>query len=170
MPVVLCPAPCPPITRGIVQFSAPEFVGLWPQFAGLPNPAMAQQFVFATLLLKNSCASAVQDANERLQLLYMLTAHLCILNVGTDDGNGDATPAQGMVGRIANATEGSVTVAAEYSSEVTQSEAFYIQTQPGALFWQATASYRTMHYVGAPSVGPNGPGFPWLGDGFFGVE
>lgn len=170
MPVVPCPTPCPPIVKGIVQFLASEFVAAWPQFAGLTNGSMAQQFIYATLLLNNSCASAVQDANQRLELLYMLTAHLCILNVGTNDGAGSVSPAQGMVGRIASAGQGSVNVASEYSSSVTQTEAYYIQTQPGALFWEATSGYRIMVYVGAPTVGPNGPGFPWLGDGFFGVE
>lgn len=165
MPVVPCPTPCPPITRGLVQFSAPEFVGLYPEFTGLTNPSMQNQFNNAQLLLDNTCGSAVQDANKRLILLYLLTAHELILNVGTNDGEGSVTPPQGIVGRIASATEGSVTAAAEYSSEVTQSEAFFIQTKYGAQYWQMTASYRTMHYVGAPQVGPNGPGYPY---GYFG--
>lgn len=170
MPVVPCPSPCPPIARGVVQFSAPEFVALWPEFTGLTNGVMANAFTLATLLLNNSCASRVQDANVRLSLLYLLTAHVCYLNNGTNDGAGNVNTPPGVVGRIASATEGSVSVAAEYSSEVSQSEAFFIQTKYGAQFWQMTAQYRTMHYVGAPAFGPNGPGFPWSFGGLVDIE
>jgi hypothetical protein len=124
----------------------------------------------ATFLLNNSCASAVQDANQRLILLYTLTAHVLLIDRGTNDGAGNVTSPQGIVGRIDSAAEGSVNVSAAYSSEVTQSEAYFIQTKYGAKFWQQTAQYRTMQYVGAPSFGPNGPGFPF-GFGFgFGID
>lgn len=161
MPVVACPSPCPPITRGVVQFSAPEFVLQYPEFAGLTNAAMANAFNDAQFLLNNSCGSLVGDANLRLILLYTLTAHVLLIDQGTNDGAGNVTTPQGIVGRIDNASEGSVSVSASYNNEVTQSEAYFIQTKYGAKFWQQTAAYRTMHYVGAPSVGLNGPGFPW---------
>lgn len=162
MPVAPCPTPCPPVVKGIVVFDGPEFVALYPEFAGLTNQAMANAFTLATLLLDNSCGSRVQDANQRLQLLYLATAHVLFLNSGTKDVNGVGSPPPGIVGRIASATEGSVTAAAEYSSEVSQSEAFFIQTKYGAQFWQMTAAYRTMLYFGPPSFGPNGPGFPFF--------
>lgn len=167
MPVVPCPSPCPPITRGIVQFSPTEFVAIYPEFTGLTNGGMQTQFNGAELLLNNGCASRVQDANKRLQLLYMLTAHLCILNLGSNDGAGNVTTPQGIVGRIADATEGSVSVSAEWSSTVSESMAFFAQTKYGAMFWQSTKSYRTAHYIPPPSSGPNGPGFPF-GLGWFG--
>lgn len=166
MPVVPCPSPCPPITRGIVQFDAPEFVAIYPEFTGLTNPQMQTQFNGAALLLNNSCVSRVQDANKRLQLLYMLTAHLCLLNCGTNDGAGNVTTPQGIVGRIADATEGSVSVSAEWASTISESMAFFSQTKYGAMFWQSTKSYRTAHYIPPPSDGPNGPGFPF-GFGWF---
>lgn len=166
MPVVPCPSPCPPITRGVVQFDKAEFVALYPDFAGIAAGVSQNAFNDATFLLNNSCASIVQDANRRLLLLYKVTAHVLVLNAGTDDGLGNVTPAQGIVGRIDSASEGSVSVSAAYSSEVGQSEAFFIQTKYGAQFWQQTAQYRTMHYVGPPLIGPNGPGFPWQSPGF----
>jgi len=144
-----------------VQFNAPEFVALYPEFAGLTNAAMQTAFNDAQLLLDNTCGSLVQDANQRLILLYTVTAHCCFLENGTNDGAGNVVPAPGIVGRIDNAAEGSVSVAASYNSDVTISEAYFIQTKYGAKFWQQTASYRTMHYVGAPTHGPNGPGFPY---------
>jgi hypothetical protein len=148
-----------------VEFSPTEFVAIYPEFTGLTNGQMGNAFTFATLLLDNSCSSRVRDANQRLQLLYLLTAHVAFLTYGTNDGAGNVNTPPGIVGRIASATEGSVTAQAEYSSQVSQSEAFYIQTKYGAMFWQMTAQYRTMHYVGPPSFGPNGPGFPF---GYFG--
>lgn len=167
MPVVPCPSPCPPITRGVVVFDAPEFVAIYPEFTGLTNPSMQTQFNGAVLLLDNTCASRVQDANKRLQLLYMLTAHMCILNLGINDGAGNVSDPQGIVGRIADATEGSVSVSAEYASTIGESLAFFSQTKYGAMFWQATKAYRTAHYIPAPDCGPNGPGFPF-GFGWFG--
>ena len=170
MPVIPCPSPCPPPTVGVVQFSSDEFNVLYPEFAGL-NPTVQQNsFNDATLLLNNSCNSYVFDANQRMSLLYTLTAHCLLIDRGTNDGQGNVTPAQGIVGRIDNASEGSVSVSASYNSDVSQSEAYFIQTKYGAKFWEQTAYIRTATYIGAPSVGPNAPGFPWLGDGFFGVE
>lgn len=165
MPVTPCPTPCPPVVTGIVQFSAPEFVALWPEFTGLANGVMQNAFNIATLLLNNSCGSVVRDANLRMALLYMLTAHVCFLNAGTNDGAGNITPAPGIVGRIDSASEGSVSVTAQYASTVGQSMAFFIQTKYGAQFWQATVQYRSMRYFGPPQFGPNGPGYPWPGAG-----
>jgi hypothetical protein len=138
---------------------------LWPEFAGLTNANMLTAFNDAQLLLDNTCGSAVQDANKRLILLYTLTAHVCAIDFGTNDGAGNVTPPQGIVGRVANAAEGSVSVSAEYSSEVSQSEAYYIQTKYGAKFWQQTMAYRMAFYTAAPSYGPNGPGFSFFDDG-----
>jgi hypothetical protein len=153
-----------------VQFSAEEFVALYPEFTGLTNIVMMNSFNDATLLLDNSCASAVQDANKRLLYLYTLTAHCLLIDRGTNDGEGDVGTAQGIVGRIDNAAEGSVSVSASYNNDVSQSEAYFIQTKYGAKFWQQTASYRAGGvYVGAPSFGPNGPGFPF-GYGIVEVE
>jgi len=166
VPVVPCPSPCPPITRGVVQFDATEFNALYPEFSGL-NPTVQQNsFNDATFLLNNSCGSAVCDANQRMSLLYTLTAHCLLIDRGTNDGAGNVTPAQGIVGRIDSAAEGTVNVSASYNNEVTMSEAYFIQTKYGAKFWQQTAPYRTMVYVGPPSFGPNGPGYPFDDSGF----
>jgi Protein of unknown function (DUF4054) len=159
MPVVACPSPCPPITRGIVQFLQSEFVMAYPEFTGISSGANQNAFNDAEFLLDNSCGSAVQDANKRMQLLYTLTAFVSFGQNGTNDGMGNVTSAPGIVGRIDSATQGSVSVSAAYSTTVGQSEAFFIQNKYGAKFWQQTMAYRTMHYIPAPQFGPNGPGF-----------
>ena len=170
MPVVPCPSPCPPITRGVVVFDAQEFIDAWPDFTGITNGQMATAFNLAQLVLNNSCGSIIEDANVRLTLLYMVTAHVAFLLYGTNDGAGNVVPPPGIVGRINAAAEGSVSVQAEYASEVSESLAWFSQTKYGAMFWQATAQYRTMHYIGAPESGPNGPGGPFGWQGFTQIE
>lgn len=157
MPIVSCPSPCPPVVLGVVQFSSAEFVAIYPEFTGIATPVQASAFADATLLLNNSCGSLVQDANQRMALLYTLTAHCLFLQAGTNDGAGNVLPPPGIVGRIDNAGQGSVSVGASYNNEVTMSQAYFIQTKYGAKFWQQTAQFRTMFYVGAPCSGPNGP-------------
>lgn len=170
MPVVPFPSPPTPITRGQAQFLQSEFAAIYPEFTGIPSASNQESFNDATLLLNNGPCSRVQDANKRLQLLYMLTAHLSFLEYGTNDGAGNVNTPPGIVGRIASATEGSVSVSASYSDSVNQSEAFFIQSKYGARFWQATIQYRTMHYIGAPAIGPNGPGFPFNDWGWGNIE
>lgn len=161
MPVIPCPTPAPQPVHGVVQFDNTEFTSAWPEFTGIPLGKNQTAFNLATLLLNNSCGSIISDASQRLTLLYILTAHVGFIINGTNDGAGNVNPPYAVVGRLASATEGSVTAAVEWSSEVSDSEAFYLQSKYGALFWTATAFIRTMHYIGPPSFGPNGPGFPF---------
>jgi hypothetical protein len=164
MPVIPCPTPRPQPVHGIVQFSAPEFVALYPEFTGLTNAVMQNAFNDAVFFLNNSCCSAVCDANQRLILLYKVTAHVLFLTQGTNDGAGNTTTPQGIVGRIDSASEGSVSVNAQYNAVISESEAYFIQSPYGAAFWQMTSPYRTALYIGPPAFGPNGPGY----DAYFG--
>jgi len=151
-----------------VQFSSAEFVALYAEFTGIPSGTQQLAFNDATLLLDNSCGSMIQDANRRMALLYTLTAHCLFLENGSNDGAGNVVPAPGanVVGRLASAAEGTVSAGLEFNADGGPSQAYFIQTKYGAKFWQQTAPYRTMQYVGAPACGPNGPGFPWAGNNF----
>jgi hypothetical protein len=111
----------------------------------VPDLALTNNFTAATLMLQNSCCSVVRDAPTRQMLLWLLTAHITALLNGV---NGQ--PPQGVVGRVSNAAEGSVSVAVAYSSTVTQSEAYFTQTPWGAQYWQSTLAYRTARYVPPP--------------------
>lgn len=157
MPVVACPSPAPQPVRGIVQFAAVEFKTAYPAFATVADALLASDFDIATLFLNNSCCSVVKDANVRLKLLYMVTAHIAALLQGEN-----GKPPSGVVGRVASATEGSVSASLAYASEMSMSEAYFSQTQYGAMFWQATAGYRMFYYVPAPADACVGrmPGFP----------
>lgn len=170
MPIVPC-APTP-IVKGIVTFDPSIFTDAdhYPEFVAVPTGQLNFNFLRAQLLLNNSCGSRVCDANARETMLDLLVAHLTFLTNGIPPN----TPAPGIVGRINSATEGSVSVSAEYSSNVSQSEAFYIQSKYGALYWEMTAQYRTGVYIPPPqsgcigpfsgNLGPLGNGFPgWNG-------
>jgi hypothetical protein len=167
--VTIGPCTNTPPTPGVVVYNQAQFLASYPEFTATNTAyptALANNFLTATLLLNNSCCSRVVDVNVRQQLLYMLTAHLTALYQGV---NGQ--PPQGVVGRVSDATEGSVSMSAEYASTVSMSAAFYLQTQYGATFWASTVTYRTMTYVAAPPrcYGPYGSfGAPFQGYGGYG--
>ncbi|MGA7539854.1 MAG: DUF4054 domain-containing protein [Steroidobacteraceae bacterium] len=131
------------ITPGIVTFDPAAFIAAYPSFATVPASALQANFNSATLMLNNSWCSVVRDEPTRAQLLNLLTAHITALLNGAY-GEGPS----GAVGRVSSATEGSVSANIDY---LTQSEAaaYFTQTQWGAMFWQATAIYRTARYVSA---------------------
>lgn len=104
MPVVPCATVQP--VFGIVDYSAAEFLASYPEFTGINNAtpqSLANDFVGATFLLNNTCCSRVQDANQRLYLLYLLTAHIATIFQGVNDG-GVLAPAFTGVGSIAGTT------------------------------------------------------------------
>lgn len=167
MPVVPCPSPVPPITRGVVTFDPAAFIVLYPAFATVAPDVLTGYFSIAELFLNNSCCSVVKDANVRERLLNLLVAHIAALLSG-ENGN----PPAGLVGRVDKAAEGTVSVSASYVTEMSMSEAYFSQTQYGAMFWTATAGYRAFHYVPAPvdmciGRGPGffGPSSRWPGGG-----
>lgn len=149
--------PCAPVpfAIGVVAFDFTEFTGLYPEFAGLTSQLASNAFNFATIQLDNSCNSRVINANIRLSLLYMLTAHILFLTSGSNDGANNITPPPGVVGHIDSASEGSVSVAASLSSVVGQSQAYYSQTRYGMQYWQSTAPFRTSLYLAPPCIPPN---------------
>jgi hypothetical protein len=117
----------------IVAFDSALFCARYPEFAALSPKTLDAYFSEATLYLDNSDASPVADVTARAVLFNMLVAHIAAL-----------ASAQ-LVGRISQATEGSVSVTADMGPPAGTS-AWFMQTKYGASFWQATASYRTFRY------------------------
>lgn len=154
--------PCAPSTPvfGIVSFDPADFRTAYPEFTGIADGPLNQNFSLATLLLNNTCGSRVSDANQRETLLNVLVAHMTFLSNGTNDGGSPPIilSPPGVVGRIDSATEGAVSVSAQFEAPPNASQAYFIQTKYGALYWTLTARYRTMLYVCAPA-----PGGPWCG-------
>lgn len=145
MTIVACPPNVSP-SRGVVNFVPADFKAGFPEFTSIADAVLSVNFGLATLQLNNSCNSRVLNALQREQLLNLLTAHVTQLRNGI---NGQA--ASGIVGRISEAAEGSVRASADMGN-VTLNAAYFLQTQWGAMYWQATAQYRTAVYVPAPAV------------------
>jgi hypothetical protein len=127
-----------------VVFDPVAFVARYPEFSTVSAPTLGDYFTEATMYLDNTDASRVSNLAQRALLLNMLTAHVAALNGSGVNGNG----APGLVGRINSATEGSVSVSAEYATPANGTQAYFQQTQYGAAFWAASARYRTMQYIG----------------------
>lgn len=124
----------------VAVFDYSVWAARYPNLAASVDATLAgTYFTEAELYLDNTDKSVVENVATRLILLNMLVAHIAILN-GADR--------QGLVGRIASATEGSVTVSSELATPGTA--AWFTQTQPGTAFWQATSSFRSMRYVPGP--------------------
>ncbi len=140
--------------HGVVEFVPADFIVLYPEFTGVAPGTLTLYFDLATMIVNNTCGSIVSDAAKRERLLNLLTAHIAtlqpVLTAGSGAGSGPS-----LVGRVASATEGTVSISAQYATQVSQSMAWFIQTQYGALFWQLTSGVRSMRYV-AP-CNPCGP-------------
>lgn len=123
----------------IVTFSPDRFATRYPQFTGSDQAFLQACFDEAGLYLNNTESSPVIDVAERERLLHMLVAHLVALNKAIEQGNSG-------VGRIASASEGSVSVSLDYGA-VTGSQSWYAQTPYGASYWAATSAYRKFRWV-----------------------
>jgi hypothetical protein len=137
----------------IVQPNYSTFTTRYPEFAvGGAQPVSSDLYQAywneATLYQANNGAGPICDATNALMLMNMLVAHIAALNA--PNANGTAAP--NTVGRVSNATEGSVTVGLEnqYPPGTPQ---WYQQTKYGAAWWSATAQYRTMRYRPGPVMG-----------------
>lgn len=126
---------------GVVVFDPAAFKQRYPEFSTVSDALLSDYFAEATIYLDNTDCSRVQDVDVRRMLLWMLVAHIAAINAGVN-GEG-ASP---LVGRINNATEGSVSVGTDMGA-VPFTATWFLQTKYGAAFWQATAPFRTMRYV-----------------------
>jgi hypothetical protein len=128
-----------------VNFDYNAWVARYPEFSPtgaqpvVPSTAAAY-FAEAGFFLDNNGTGPVEDSGMQLRLMNMLTAHIAALNNAA------------LVGRITNASEGSVSVVVENSYE-SGSAQWYQQTKYGAAFWAATGQYRRMRYAPGPVMG-----------------
>lgn len=141
---------------GIVIFDPVEFKELYPSFSSLTDPQLNNAFSLATMYLANTECSVVSDVAQRKTLLYLLTAHIAKMQYG-EYGQKPG----GLVGRISSATEGSVSVSAEYAAAAGSAQ-WYLQTSYGASYWEATARYRVARYVAGPTGVAIPVSVPWL--------
>ena len=144
----------------------------FPEISEWCSPDQAEgYFDFATSLLDNRdsggtrpfCTalqnSPITDIPTRQRLLGLLTAHIATLFAPI---NGIASPT--LVGRITNASEGSVSVGVDFPSD--PGAEWFTQTKYGAMFWQLTKRYRMMrYYPGRQAFRQGWPG-TWAPDGW----
>ena len=161
------PLPVPPslpqLTCGPVTFSYATWIAMFPLFSPLTQEQGLAYFNLATLICANTSTNPINRDGNLAALLYLLTCHFAWLNCPKDaSGNPAATgsPPSGLVGRISNATEGSVSVTTEWNAGSSSDlEAFLTQTEWGASYWAMTAQYRTARYLARPTRVVNGIGF-----------
>jgi hypothetical protein len=133
----------------VAVFDPAAFKVQYPQWAALPDLQLQAYFDTATLYFRNDGTSPARTVAIQTLLLNLLTAHITFLSAGAD-GKG---PVQ-IVGRVNSASEGSVSVGADYPA--TPTNAWFLQTPFGASFWQATAAYRMARYIPGPTRFGNG--------------
>lgn len=129
-----------------VVFDPAAFKARYPEFAAVANPTLAACFDEAGIYLSNTDNSPVQNLTRRTTLLNMLTAHVAYIG-GLLSADGMPRP----VGRVSQASEGSVSAAFEGVPPTPGSGAWFQQSQYGAAFWQATSSLRGMRYIPCPT-------------------
>ena len=121
------------------------FKARYPQFCAADSQRLGFFWQEACLLLKPGDDSVVCDPAERALLLWLLTAHIAMVN-GITQADGQPLP----VGAINSATEGSVSVSFNYNA-LPGTQAWYQQTQFGLMYWQFTAKYRSARYIPQPT-------------------
>ena len=147
----------------IYAFNYAAWLAVYPEFSspGGSTPVTSDQanayFGIATSLQVNDGSGPVSSAVQQAAMLNALTAHIAAL-FSTPAGSPSPSP---LVGRISSATEGSVSVTAEWAAQVSDNEAFYLQTKYGALYWQMRKAFLTMRYVPKRIGGPV-PGYGGL--------
>lgn len=126
----------------IVTFDYAAWSARFPELASsVAEPQAQGYFDEATLYQANDGSGPVCNAVQQSALLNLLTAHIAKL-YATLNG----VPASGLVGRISDATEGSVSVSADMGAEAGAFQAWLQQTAYGASWWNATRQFRTFRY------------------------
>lgn len=123
-----------------VQFVYSDWAAIFPQFSNLtqaqitgPVLTMAQQYC------RNDGGGPVNDPGVQTQLLNLMVAHVAQLLYGST-----AQPLSDAVGRVSSASQGSISATIEFPT--TPSNAWFLQTQYGAMWWQLALPYRLGKY------------------------
>lgn len=126
----------------VVSFSLDSFQLRYPEFAAV-DPALVQEYWNeAQQYHANDGSGPVGDPTQQQILLNMVAAHICQLNAPLN-----GVPSSQVVGRVQNASEGSVSVSTDLKiPEGSALAQWYAQTKYGLAYWAATGRYRTMRY------------------------
>lgn len=134
-------------------FNYNTWVSTFPELAGVSEAQATLYFYsFAQLYVRNDGGGPVNDPTMQAGLLNLTTAHIARLFSSQTNGvstTGGSTSPSPLVGRIATATEGTVTVNTEMPDQQPNA-AWWNQTPYGAAVWVALKPFRTFRYL--PSV------------------
>jgi hypothetical protein len=166
----------------VVTFVYADFIASFPAFTNVNEAQFTGPggfFPQATILCGNNIRNPAiggmgptWGAETLTTMLYLLTAHIAWTQSLKDaQGNPTSTPGLStggsLVGRIDQATEGSVSVHADMgdANAGSPSQAWFEQTQWGATYWAMTAGIRTGVPVSMPTIVVQPPfrgrGFGW---------
>ena len=124
----------------IASFNPAYWSQRYPEFAGIAETTAPIYFVEAGLYLDNTGGcNPIPDANTQSLLMHMLTAHIAELYDASS-----ARGSQALVGRINNASEGTVKV--QSTMDDSDRDAWLSQTKYGISFLRATRQYRRFRY------------------------
>lgn len=134
---------------GGVTFNYTTWALRFPELAAYVGEPLAQLYFdeAATLYVDNS-ATTIIDANMLPLVLNLATAHLAAMNA---INNGQLPSA--LVGRIAGATEGSVSVQTAPLAGEQPGRDWWAQTRYGFQVWQALSGYMSAFLIPGPRRG-----------------
>lgn len=127
---------------GGVVFNYSNWALRYPELAASVSSGLAQlYFNEATSYCDNTPQTPFTDIGQLATYLNMVTAHIAALNAPLN-----GAPSSPLVGRVSNASEGSVSV--QTQNDYPPGSAQWFQaTKYGAAYWAATSQYRSMLYV-----------------------
>ena len=127
----------------VITFSYANWIAAFPQFSATVTESAATLTIIP--IAQNICridgGSPVEDASVLTALFNMLVSHIAQLLYGSS-----TQALSPIVGRVSNATEGSVSVGTDYGVQPA-SAAWYNQTQYGATYWKMIQGYTLGFYA-----------------------
>lgn len=132
----------------VVTFNFSAWQATYPEFSNVTEPQAQNFFNLATIYCRNDGGGPVNNLAVATTLLNLLVSHFAFLAGLSNAQNQGGNPSP-LVGRVTNASEGSVSVAVELPN-MPAAAAFFSQTSYGLQYWAATAPYRTMRYMPGP--------------------
>lgn len=147
----------------VVTYSYAGFQAQYPTLATVPTGTVQSYWTQAQAFHDNTICGPVCDPTLQAIYMNMMAAHLMVI-FGAISINGDGSINQGVVGRVNNASEGSVSVGSE-NDYPPGSAQWFQQTAFGSAYYQATSQYRIMQYAVVPRRRFNPP---LIGGGWWG--
>lgn len=143
----------------VTSFDYATWIARYPEFSEVAEATAELYWAEAQMYHDNTGSGPVPTVAQQTILLNMVTAHIAA-RYATPAGGAQASNTP--VGRIASATEGSVSVSLQ-NDYPPGSAQWFQQTKYGADYWSATRQYRTARYRVGPQrffnpLYPNLPG------------